>query len=322
MNFKNIFSAVFAVGFFCLNLIFNVGKVSAEEIEEAPPISYTAPIALYWLSESGTPEAEAYINKIANGVDSAEYEKVFDLDDLTNVNASFAEIRYTASNEYAKRNGYKNVIDLGCGVSPHSVWTSRNKINYVGVDLPAVVNAATQYSKLFLNEDEQKFVSYKVADVTDTKAMLNTAKNLEGKVCIIQEGLAMYLSRSQQKDLLYNVRKILQEHGGVYITVDYNVKDLFTDIGKSLYNNKKAEELYTRSAGIYEEKGEADFEQTLFAKQKDAIDFIENQGLHVEIVPLLPKNFNLNVYSFLNKKQSKNLKSLTEKKYLWVMTAK
>lgn len=322
MKFKKFFSAVFAVGFFCVTLLGGFNKVSAEEVYEAPPVSYTAPISLYWLYQSGVPEAAEYLEKIADDVNATEYAEYFKLKDLENVNAAYAEIRYSSSNDFIKRNGYKNILDIACGVSPHGILAARNGLNYVGVELPATVKIIEGYAPLFLKDNEKKFVSYAAADVTDTEEMKNAASKLNGKICIIEEGLAMYLSREQQKALLQNVREILKEHGGAYITLDFVVKDFFTDIGKELYDKKKAEELYKKSAGIYEEKGEVSFEDTLFDNQKDAIEFIKAQGLNVEIVPLFLNVPELNVYKELDKKQIKNLKKFAKKKYLWVMTVK
>ena len=198
---------------------------------------------------------------------------------------------------------------------------ARKGINYVGVELEAVVKVLDDYTPMFLTEEEQKNITFAVADVTDREAMLKAVENYPGKVCIIMENLGLYLSLEQQKAMLKNIHEILKIHGGCFVTSDHLADEIFMGSATAVYGKKNAQELMNKTVELYENISEISFNDTFFDTPKEAMDFYKEYGFKIEERPLFTKQPKLYSLSSLNDKQVKNIMKFTKKKLLWVMTA-
>lgn len=307
---RKIFSATFAAIFFCLAMI-----VSAADFQ------YIAPLSLHWLARAGVPEAHEYIKNLRAN-DAINPSDVKNFARVEKANAIYRELKYAALNNFIQSEGYKNILELGCGVSPRGIFLARKGMNYVGADLEAVANIAASCAPNFLTDTEKKNISFAAADVTDREAMLTAAKNFPGKVCIVEEELAQNLSRTQQRAMLENIRDILKIHGGCFVTSDYTSREIFMESAAAVYGKKTAEEIASETKKIYENTSEPDFSQTIFESQKDALNFFRDEGFRVEMRPLLTKTQQLHSLQSLNDEQIKSVQKVAGKKFLWVVTLK
>ena len=101
---------------------------------------------------------------------------------------------------------------------------------------------------------------------------------MPGPVCITMDGLMMYLTHEQQASVLQNIKAILQKHGGCYITTDFSAHDFVMDASKVVYGAKHAHEVYRKSAKVYEDIADADFDEKFFANDEEATRFITAQS--------------------------------------------
>ena len=319
MTKKFIFGC--SVAFFAVGLIiFNsLSKTYAAKPEPSSAVSYTAPITLYWLAKSNVPEAVEYIKyidaeKIIKSENIAQYERV------EKVNKIYQEIRYASLNDYIANENYKNVMDLGCGVSPRFLYTAPKKINYVGVELPEVVKVLNVYAPNFLNDESKKYVKFAACDVADKKEMLKAAKDFKGKVCIVEEGLLMYLPRDKQKAMLENIRELLKKHGGCFVTSDFVPGKIFMSVNKTIYGEEDALIIAKSTQKLYENISEVFFNDTIFKTEEEAVKFIESAGLKVEMIPLFNTAPDIRSIRDLNNNDIKKIHDMLQQKFLWVIT--
>lgn len=313
--------AFYIAAFLVVVVLFSsAAKTSAAKPEPASAVSYTAPITLYWLAKAGVPEAVEYVQyidaeKILKPKSITQYERV------ERVNKIYQEIRYSSLNDFIAVENYTNVMDLGCGVSPRCLNMARQGINYVGTDLPDVVEVLNFYAPNFVKDDMRKYVRFEVADATDHSEMMNAAKSFNGKICIVEDGLLMYLPRDKQKAMLKNIRDILKEHGGVFVTSDFVAGEIFMGINKTIYGEEDATIVGKETQKVYEDLSKVFFSDTIFKSTEEAVKFIEEAGLKVEMRPLFSGKQDIMSIRDLNNRDIENINALMKQRFLWVMTA-
>lgn len=308
------------MAFFVVSLLSSfTARVSAAKPEPSSTVSYTAPITLYWLAKARVPEAVEY----AQYIDAEKILKpanIFQYERVERINKIYQEIRYASLNDFIESENYTNVMDLGCGVSPRCLYMARKEINYVGTDLSDVVEVLNFYAPNFVKDDMRKYIRFAVADAANHKDMVNAAKSFNGKVCIIEEGLLMYLSRDQQKAMLKNIRDILKEHGGAFVTSDFVAGEMFMSVNKTIYGDEDALTVGKETQKVYEELSQIVFNDTMFKTKEEAVKFIENAGLKVEMRPLFNGTPDIISIRDLNNHDIESINSMMQQKLLWVIT--
>ena len=311
--------AVCLMAFLVAGALFNFAATTSAAKPEPLPVSYTAPITLYWLAKAGVPEAVEYVQyidaeKILKPQNISQYERI------ERVNKIYQEIRYASLNEFIESEHYFNVMDLGCGVSPRCMYMANREINYVGTDLKDVVEVLDFYAPNFIKDDRRKYVRFVTADASNRKEMLNAAKNFNGKICIVEEGLLMYLSHEQQKVMLESIRDILKNNGGTFVTSDFVAGELFMGIGNTIYGEEDARTIGLETKKLYENLSEILFNETMFKSTEEAVKFIESVGLKVEMRPVFAHTPNLRSIRDLNNRDIESINALMQRKLLWVIT--
>ena len=310
--------------FFCMILsllfILPLQTFAAKPVPNSA-VSYTAPISLYWLSKAKVPEAVEYV-KYIDAESILKPENISQYERVEKVNKIYHEIRYTSLNDFILSENYSNVMDLGCGISPRCLFTAENKINYVGVELPDVVEMLNVYAPNFLNDDAKKFVRFVAADVADRNGMMNAAKNFDGEICIVEEDLLAYLPREKQKAMLENIRDILKEHGGCFVTSDFVAGEIFMSSDRIIYGDEDALTIAKETQKVYENLSQILFNDTMFKSADEAINFVESCGLKVELRPVLKNISDVRSIRDLNNRDISAINDVTSQKLLWVITAK
>ena len=193
-------------------------------------------------------------------------------------------------------------------------------INYVGTDLKDVVNVLNIYAPNFLKDDMKKYVNFVVADASNHTEMMKAAKDFKGKVCIVEEGLLMYLSHDQQKAMLENIRDILKKHGGCFVTSDFVAGEVFMSSNRTIYGDEDALIIGKETQKLYEDISETLFNDTMFKSKEEAIKFIEDAGLKVEMQPIFRNKPDIRSIRDLNNRDIEAINAMTQQKLLWVIT--
>lgn len=302
----------------CLILLIVTFNTSAKAAE-FEMVEYSAQVKLQWLAAAGIPEAQDFIKRI-NKPNFFNKDNLKDFDRIEKVNGVYQEISYASVNNFIRLNGYDNVFDIACSYSPRVVNITKNGGNYVGAELAAVAFAADGLAKQTIDKKYYNKFSYEIVPVEDEIAMLAASDKLKGKICIVENGLMIYLTKDRIDGMFRNIKKILESHGGCMITTDFVMKKYFTDTAATIYGNENAKILYDETKTLYEKVLEDNVTDDHFKSEKQAIDYLNSIGLQVEQVSLLPSDYSLYSYKNLTNEQVEKLKGLVGKKYLWVIT--
>ena len=303
---------------FCLSLIIGL-KCSAAEFEL---VSYSAQVKLQWLATTGDPDAQRILKELGK-VNIYSNKNLRDYDRMEKVNSIYQELCYETTVEYVRKHDYKNVLDVGGGYSPRAVLFANDGRKYYGAELAAVAVSASGIMDNILDKKARGNVMYDEVLAEDTEAFMAAADTMDGKICIVEQGLMIYLNQDRLVSYYENIDKVLKKHGGCFITSDMESRPLFKDIVSALYGEDQVELLYAETKDMYEELFDSLLNEENFDNPIDAIGYAEDDlGLKIERVPLLSDTSKLNCLKGLSASQAEKIKQICAKNYLWVITAK
>ena len=131
---------------------------------------------------------------------------------------SMPEARFFSSNNFIRESGAKQVMDLPCGYTARGVKLAKSGIRYFGMDLPAVISEMKPAVKKMIGDNEN--ISYHEVDATNYSSLRKALEGADGELHITTEGMLMYFTQSELETVFGNIRKLLLEFGGRWVTVD------------------------------------------------------------------------------------------------------
>ena len=301
---------------FCTTIIFTA-KVSAAEFEM---VSYSALVKLQWLANSGNPDAKKILKRI-NKINIYGEKNLHDFERLEKINSIYQELNYASTVEFVQKNDYKNIMDIGGGYTPRALVFAKESRKYIGAELAAVAVSANEIVTPMAGKKYAQNISYDEVLIEDRYAMLGTADEFKGKICIIENGLMIYLTEDRYNEMFNLIREILKKHGGCFISTDYVTKDYFKEIAAALYGEDQAQLLYDETKVMYEELFDNEIYDDTFKTQDEAIEFFRTHGLKIQPVPLLNDISKLYCTKNLTPQQVEKIQQIAAKNYLWVITA-
>ena len=268
-------------------------EINQELLERTNPIFNTARMTLFQLAAAGHKDAKDIAERLNLTRKDTQDSKTVkaDKDDLL-VNSIIMDVRYFTNGKIAMESGFTEV-DLPCGFTPRALEFAKNGKKFVGMDLPATINEIEPAIMSLLNEEEKKLVKFEGVDVTNYHSIKSAFDKIEGKVCITTEGLLMYLTNSELDAMCENIKKILAEHGGYWITLDPEIPRLYVLIVKAFYGDRTREIMYNSKYRV-EDKSDATIVQNSITvsllgdtqeNMKRAVNYIKSKGLKLEKIP-------------------------------------
>jgi anti-anti-sigma factor len=264
--------------------------------EESNKAFETAKLTSYWLYLAGIPEAIEY-GKLIGLEDGVDPEVIPYSKDMCFLNPIIHEIRYTSVNYYVRNSGCKNVLDIACGYSPRGMQLAKEGYHYVGADLPVVADELEPIARK-AGLDNLEYVG---ADATNYESLKAAADKLDGPICIVVEGLGMYLTKAEAATVRDNIARIMSEHeGSTYITPDPGNGYLFFDCITANYPPERMREVFGMLFTMYNwaSNGGITMETDKRPLEEDAKMFKES-GLDAKMSPLRPDNPQLLSFSKL-----------------------
>ncbi|MBR6012880.1 MAG: hypothetical protein IK062_03735 [Selenomonadaceae bacterium] len=299
------------------SMFFFTAKSFAAEFEL---VSYTANARLQWLANIGQPEAEQILKELGKANIYGK-RNLLDFDRLEKVNGIYQELSYLATVQFVREYDYKNIFDIGGGYTPRAVVFARDGRKYFGAELMAVAVSADDVMKKILTPEEKKLVSYDEVLVEDTGKFLSSAKKMDGKLCMMEQGLMVFLDQDRLADMYENIRDTLKQNGGCFITSDLATRDLFKELAAALYGEDQAQLIYDETKDMYEELFDGLVNEENFDNQIDAIKYAEEDlGLKIRRAPLILDTSKLNCLKDLTPEQAEKVKKIASKNYLWIVT--
>lgn len=191
--------------------------------ERTNPVFNTARATLLQLAQAGHAEAAMMAEKL--GLDLAamtasdEGKKA-----MSQSNVAILELRYRSMNAFIQATGAKTIVDLPCGYTPRALEDFLADTRYIACDLPAVAEEmGPLVERVLAQRGEKRDVAYHGVDATNYASLRAALEGAQGPLCITTEGLLMYFTQSELAAVMDNIRRILEEFGGVWITQDPEV---------------------------------------------------------------------------------------------------
>ena len=130
------------------------------------------------------------------------------------------EARYHIGNKMAEQSGCDVIIDLPCGYVPRGLSISKTSKHFYGLDLPAVVEELEPAIRGLATKEQNELMHYHAVDATNLDSLREALKDVRGKICILMDGLLGYFNKPELDAVCHNIRELLKEHGGMWITAD------------------------------------------------------------------------------------------------------
>ena len=267
--------------------------VDQDLLERTNPIFNTAKMTLFQLAAAGYEDAQAVADSLNLTREETQDSKSVKLDESYLLsNSIIMEVRYFTNGKLAKESGFTEV-DLPCGYTPRAIEFAKCGKKFVGLDLPATINEVEPAIMSLLDDEQKKLVGFEGVDATNYQSLKKAFDKIDGKVCITTEGLIMYLNQSEMDAMCDNIKSLLAEHGGCWITLDPEISFLYIAILKAFFGDKTREMMY-KNKDLVEDKSDVkiatnkmlvsaigDIEENM----KNAIKYVKSKGFKLERLP-------------------------------------
>ena len=147
------------------------------------------------------------------------------------------EMRFETTENYFRRSGFQQLMDLPCGYTSRGLRLAGNGFKYYGCDLPVVIDELLPAVTNFLSTDALKLIRYSSVDATNYDSLRSALKGAEGEILITTEGLLMYFTQSELEEVFRNIHRLLDEFGGRWITLDRLLSVKTDEIQKVILEN-------------------------------------------------------------------------------------
>ena len=193
-------------------------------LERVNPVFNTAKMTVFQLASAGDNDAAAVAEKLNLSFEETQNSASSNASpDQMKTSMVVVETRWRTCAAIAERTGCQTIVDMPCGYTPRAKAFSQKGIAYYGLDLPAAIAEAEPAILSLIDEDKRSLVHFCGVDATNGESLKAALKDAKGPLCITTEGLLMYFTDSEVDALCDNIRAILKEHGGCWVTADPEV---------------------------------------------------------------------------------------------------
>ena len=307
-------------------------RVNLDVMERVNPIFNTAKTTIYLLGASGNEDAKRLSSELGLSFDTTQNANTNKTTPDTFIATMIVlETRYRTMSSLAEKSGCDTDIDLPCGYAPRALGYAREGKRFAGLDLPAVIQEVRPEIMRLIGEGRRDFVRLSAADATNYDSLAEALGGISGTFCIITEGLLIYFTDSELEALTENIRKILSEHGGCWITSDPELLLTHSLISKAITGGKVSDSA-SKAVSVFEEKSDTlagkqgnsvcprigctDFEEAA----RKGITFFETRGFKVERLTYADNMPELNAYSLLKPEQVSAVKEAMTHAACWKLT--
>ena len=304
-------------------------KVDAELLERANPIFNTAKMTLYQLAASGDEDSIRMVEKL--GLTESTQNSATTTSDAVKllIESLLMDMRYHTIEKLAMAEGDFTEIDLPCGYLPKALRFTRAGHRFVGLDLPATIAEVEPAVNALLSAEQKKMVKFSGVDATNYESLRSALSDVEGKVVITTEGLMVYFNDSEIGALCDNVKKILDEHGGCWLTIDPEWLMSYVLVVRAILGPRADEALQSmqKRAEDKSDVGVKGSTLVVFPKEnvtediKKAMGFLARHGLKAERMIVAEHMPELKVFEKLKPEQIAAVKAAMKLNAYWKITS-
>lgn len=244
--------------------------VSAEGGSKAERISPTAYGVAYFRTFTDIPFSREFFEDLRGERGLEEIRGVAEATGGKELTPMF-EARYKMVNQILKERGTNQILEIAAGFSPRGLVMSQTpEVQYVEMDLPGVIDDKEEFVRKLDAQGKvraRENLHLVKGNGLNEHDVLSAASLLSNEpITVLNEGLLRYLSHEEKKVLARNIKKLLEERGGVWITPDVATRE--TDITPKLQEQIKRN---AKLVGI-------NTEENLFESWEEAEAFFKDLG--------------------------------------------
>ena len=312
-------------------------KVDTELLERTNPIFNTAKMTLYQLAASGDEDAIRLVEKLGLTEDTQNSTTTTSDAVKLLIESLLMDMRYHTIEKLAMEEGDFTEIDLPCGYLPKALRYTKAGHRFIGLDLPATISEIEPAINTLLNEEQKKMVKFAGVDATNYDSLKSALSDVEGKVVITTEGLMVYFNDSEVGALCDNVKRILDEHGGCWLTIDPEWLMAYLLVVKAILRDKAFEALDSMKKRVEDKSDVSVKGNALVIRPKDvikarlkdditedikkAMEFLAKHGLKAERMIVAYHMPELKVCEKLKPEQIVAVKEAMKRNAYWKITS-
>lgn len=203
------------------------------------PIFLTAKTAICLMSRAGIADADALVRGLELE-DNQPLQTMSDADTILG-NTIVVDAKYRTMCRLIEDCGCRTCVDLPCGYTPKALHLTRKGLRFVGLDLPIVVREVEPIIRSLGERSE--LMTFCEVDATNYESLETALRDIDEPICISTEGMMMYFTESEVDSVLTNVRKLLEVHGGCWITPDPEFKLQFIGTFRAVFGENSLDKL-------------------------------------------------------------------------------
>ncbi len=298
-------------------------------LERVNPVFNTAKMTVFQLASAGVKDAASVAEKLGLSFEETQNSATTTVSpEQMTANMILVETRWRTCAAIAEESGCKTIVDLPCGYTPRAKVISQKGIAYYGLDLPAAIAEAEPAILSLIDEDKRSSVHFCGVDATNGESLKAALKDAEGQLCITTEGLLMYFTDSEVGALCDNIRMILKEHGGCWLTADPEAGMQYILTMQPIAGDRFME-IMMKSKTTAEDKSDVNVGGNslnvspmgdVALNMKNAMMFLARHGLKVERMILAEHMPEINSLSYVTPEQAQAIKQNMQKCAYWKIT--
>ena len=298
-------------------------------LERVNPVFNTAKMTVFQLASAGVKDAASVAEKLGLSFEETQNSATTTVSpEQMTANMILVETRWRTCAAIAEESGCKTLVDLPCGYTPRAKAISQKGIAYYGLDLPAAIAEAEPAVMSLIDEDKRSSVHFCGVDATNGESLKAALKDAEGPLCITTEGLLMYFTDSEVGALCDNIRMILKEHGGCWVTADTETGMQYIMTMQPIAGDRFME-IMMKSKTTAEDKSDVNVgsnslnvspQGDVAQNMKNAMTFLARHGLKAERMILAEHMPEIKSLSYVTPEQAQAIKQNMQKCAYWKIT--
>lgn len=189
------------------------------------------------------------------------------------------EARYKLVSRLLSQNNAHQIIEIAAGLSSRGfIMSDDPTVQYVELELPEMVDDKRKIMEALISKGkltQKRNFHLEAGDALNLNDIRQATRYFDvGKpIAVVNEGLLRYLTFPEKTIVAKNVRDLLKEYGGVWITPDITLRK-FLEIQDNVTMPGKNQQIQKMT--------NKNFNQNRFENEEQAKEFFENLGFSVE----------------------------------------
>ena len=285
------------------------------------PVYLTAKTAVCLMADAGIPGAEEIVRKL--NVNSADLGMT-DAEMMLG-NELVVEAKFRTMCRLIEETGIQTNVDLPCGYTPKALHMTEKGLRFVGMDLPIVAQEIAPILLSLASHPER--IQIHGVDATNLESLTAELNSVDGPICISTEGMMMYFTESEASAVVSNIRHLLEQHGGCWITPDPEFMLQFFLTFQSVLGEKAIRKLEESRKAATGQSDVINLTNSFIVRPADikgsmerSLVFLHQHNLKAERINLAENMPELSVYRKLTPEQVTAFKSAMGKCFYWKIT--